>query len=189
MFFQLKHWVLAWQSSSAVSRKVDWMSEADCMASLVTRSNSDRCFPVGTPERARLCSPSQGYQRSLGKTSSSCDSWCQRVKACMREFCLVHCHLPRSGRRPLQTLTVTTRCPWFDNLMACAIWQWQYYLKTICHRTLVQYFWLVFNKESHYGDRVHEFRFILCVRVCVCVLARAYTHSELSIIHSNGKEK
>jgi hypothetical protein len=31
-------------------------------------------LPLQTPERAHLCSPSQAYQKSCSKTSSSCDS-------------------------------------------------------------------------------------------------------------------
>jgi hypothetical protein len=41
-----------------ISRKVDWMSRAYCMASLVTVSNSDGFFSVGTPVGASLCCPS-----------------------------------------------------------------------------------------------------------------------------------
>jgi hypothetical protein len=47
----------------AESRKVDWMSRPDYMASSVTRSNSDRIFLVGTPEGAYLCSSSQDHWR------------------------------------------------------------------------------------------------------------------------------
>jgi hypothetical protein len=32
--------------------------------------------------------------------------------------------LPWNGRRPLRTPTVSTRRPWFDHLIACAIWRW-----------------------------------------------------------------
>jgi hypothetical protein len=51
-------------------------------------------FPVGTPEGASLRSSSQGYRRSCGKTSSSCDNGrCQHVKACSRECRAAHCRL------------------------------------------------------------------------------------------------
>jgi hypothetical protein len=52
-------------------------------------------FPVGTSERASLCSPYQDNRRSRDKTSSSCDnSQCQHVKACSRECRVAHCCLP-----------------------------------------------------------------------------------------------
>jgi hypothetical protein len=31
--------------------------------------------------------------------------------------------LPWNGRRPLQELIVTKMCPWFDHMIACAIWR------------------------------------------------------------------
>jgi hypothetical protein len=41
-----------------MSKKVDWMSRADCMVSTVARSNS-------APEGASLCSPFQDYELAL----------------------------------------------------------------------------------------------------------------------------
>jgi hypothetical protein len=46
-----------------ISRKMDWMSRADCMAYSVAGSDSDRFFLVGTVEGARLWSPSLDYRR------------------------------------------------------------------------------------------------------------------------------
>jgi hypothetical protein len=88
-----------------ISRIVDWMSRADCMASSATRSNSDGFFPVGTPEGAHLHVPSQGYLRSPQKTSWGCDDGqCQHVKVWMP-----YSTLPSAwnGWRPLWTRTVT----------------------------------------------------------------------------------
>jgi hypothetical protein len=83
-------------------------------------------FPVGTPEGASLRSPSQDCWRSRGSTSNSCDNGrCQRVKACSRECRAAHCRLPWNGRRPLRKPIVTTRNPWFDHLIAYAIWRWR----------------------------------------------------------------
>jgi hypothetical protein len=63
-----------------ITWKVDKMSRADCMAFVTNGSNSHGFFSVETPE-AHLCSPSQAYQRSHGKTSGSCDNGkCQHVK-------------------------------------------------------------------------------------------------------------
>jgi hypothetical protein len=96
-----------------ISRKVDWAPRANGMACLVSGSNSHGFFHVGAPERACLCSPSQDYQRSCVKTSSTCDRiWCQHVKACLRECHVVHCHLAWDGRRPLWTPIVTVRHLW-----------------------------------------------------------------------------
>jgi hypothetical protein len=55
-----------------ISRKVDGMSRANCMAFSVI-AKSDGFFPVGTSEGACSWSPSQDYRRSCGKTASSCD--------------------------------------------------------------------------------------------------------------------
>jgi hypothetical protein len=57
-----------------ISRKVYSKSRANCMSSSVFGSNSHEFPPVETPEGAGLCSPSQNYRRSRGKTSSSCDN-------------------------------------------------------------------------------------------------------------------
>jgi hypothetical protein len=119
-----------------ISRKVEWMSRANCMASLVTRSNSDGFFPMGTPGGACLCSPSQGYRRSQGKTSSSCDiSQCHHVKASSTEHIVPHCCLSWKGWNPLQIPIVTSRHPWFNHLTAWTIWQWQlsWKINTIGH--------------------------------------------------------
>jgi hypothetical protein len=95
-------------SVMAESRKVDWMSRADYMASSVTRSNSDRIFLVGTPEGAPLCSPSQDHWRSHGNTSNSCDNGrCQQIKVSSRECPAVHYHLPLYGQRPIWMPIVT----------------------------------------------------------------------------------
>jgi hypothetical protein len=99
-----------------ISRKLNWMSRADYMASSVTRSNSDRIFLMATPEGACLCSPSQDHWRSHGKTSSSCDNGrCQQVKVCSRECPTVHCHLPLHGQRPIWMPIVTMLHPCFDH--------------------------------------------------------------------------
>jgi hypothetical protein len=51
-----------------MSRKVDWMSKDDCVTSSITGSNSHRFFLVGTPDGTLLCSPSQDYGTSRGRT-------------------------------------------------------------------------------------------------------------------------
>jgi hypothetical protein len=100
-----------------ISRKVDWMSRTCCMASSVTRFNSNGYYPVETPEGARICSPSRGYRRYHAKTLSSCDyDRCKHVEACSRECYSVHCRLPWIGQRPLRTPIISSRCPWFDHL-------------------------------------------------------------------------
>jgi hypothetical protein len=145
-----------------ITRKVDLTWRVDCMASSVAGSNSDGFFPVGTPKGASLRSPSQDYRRSRGKNSSSCDNGQSQhvVKACSREWRAAHCCLPWNGRRPLQTPIVTTRRPWFDHLIACAIWRWRVSWKlNVTGHMLYDIFDLFFNKESHYGDLVREFRF------------------------------
>jgi hypothetical protein len=109
----------------------------NCMASLVRGYNSDGLLPVGTPQEACLCSPSQDYRRSRGKTSSSCNNgWCQHVRACPRQCHAAYCHLPWKGQGPLQTLIVTATHPKYYHLIACAIWKWCV-LKTKHHRTYV----------------------------------------------------
>jgi hypothetical protein len=82
--------------------------------------------------------------------------WCDQM---VRECCVAHCHLPWSGPRPLWTSTITTRCWSFGILHHLTV---TCILKTKCHRMyVVQYFQLVCNKESQYGEIVHEFRFTL----------------------------
>lgn len=57
------------------------------MATSLTGSNFDGFSPVGTPEETHLGRPSQYYQRSHGKTSSSYDNGrFLHVKACSREY-------------------------------------------------------------------------------------------------------
>jgi hypothetical protein len=55
------------------SRKLDWILMADCMASSVNSSNSNGFFSCQDTWRSILCSSSQDYQRSHGKTSSISD--------------------------------------------------------------------------------------------------------------------
>jgi hypothetical protein len=108
-------------------------------------------------------------QRSPGKPSSSCDnSWWWHVKACLRERCAAHCHLPWNGQGLLQTPTITMWCPWsIDSLchmMVTCILKTEvrghaFYTISTC---------FFFNKELHYGVPVCEFRFTLYVRVCTC---------------------
>jgi hypothetical protein len=140
-----------------IFRKVVWKSGADWMASTVVGSNSDGFFPVGTPKGIGLCSPSQDYRRSCDKNSSSCDNGrCQHVEVCSRECRTEHCRLSWNGRRPLQTPIVTMRRPWFDDLIACAVWRWRVSWKpNVTGHMLYAYniFKLVFcNKESHYAE-------------------------------------
>jgi hypothetical protein len=170
--------VSAWRNSSAlwgpclaafqstISRKVDWMLMTNCVASLPAGPNSDRFFPVGTSERVCFCSPSQHYWRPCGKISNSYDNgWCLYVKVRSRELCAAHCYLPWNGWRLFQTPAVTMKNPWFDHLIACAIWCWcACTLETKCHRIhVVQYNWLIFflNKESYYWQLAHGFCFTL----------------------------
>jgi hypothetical protein len=96
------------------------------------------------------------YQRSHGKTSSSCDNGrCQHVKVCSREYHVVHSRLPWNGWRLLWIPNVTTRRPWFDHLIACTIWQWRGSWKlNITGHMLYNIFDFFFNKESHYGQLV-----------------------------------
>jgi hypothetical protein len=106
-------------------------------ASSIAGLNSDAFFPVGTIQSAHLCSPSHDYQRSHSKTSSSYDSGqCGHVKGCLRQCCMAHCYLPWNGWSPLWTPIVTTKCPWFDHLIAFTIWWW-HILKTECQSAYV----------------------------------------------------
>jgi hypothetical protein len=102
-----------------ISRKVAWMSRAECMASSVAGSNSDGFSSVGTPDGARLYNPPPSppdYPRSRGKVLSSCHSGrCELVKACLRACREAHCSLPWTGRKLLRTPFVTTRRPWSDH--------------------------------------------------------------------------
>jgi hypothetical protein len=133
----------------------------------VAGSNSDGCFffSVGSPEGARLCSSSQDYCRSRGKTLSSCDNvWCYRVKVCTRGRCAALCRLPWNGRRQHRIPIVTTRHPWF-HLIACAIWLCHVSWKVnVTRHVLYNIFDLWFiNKKSHYGGLVREVDFILYI--------------------------
>lgn len=115
--------VLAWQEFQwNVSRRVDWMLKAYC-------SNFYECFPVGIPERIRLCSPSWGYQKISWEDSSRCvNGWCQC--ACEGSYEKMLCDALRSMLKwmgPASDTSVTTRCLWFDRLIAWAIWQWDVY--------------------------------------------------------------
>jgi hypothetical protein len=135
-------------------QKVDWTSRADSMASLVPGSSS------------------QDNWRSIRKTSSSYDNGrCQLVKTCSTECHSAHCRLPWNGRRPFRKRTGTMRRPWFDHLTACAIWRWLLSWKL----NVTECFRLIFNKESHYGEPLREFRFA-CVYVglCTCITGIRY---------------
>jgi hypothetical protein len=81
---------------------------------------------------------------------------------CSRDRHSVHWYLPWNGWRLLQLTIITMTHPWFDNLIACAIWQWHvpWKLNVIGH-TLYNISELIFNKESHYRQPVHKFHFIL----------------------------
>jgi hypothetical protein len=95
-----------------ISRDVERTSRANWMDLSVDGSNSDGLSPVGTPEGARLLSPSQDYRTSRGKTSSLCvNGRCQPVKTCSRAGHAAHWHLPWNWRRPLGRPVVTTRRP------------------------------------------------------------------------------
>jgi hypothetical protein len=102
-----------------------------------------------------------GYIRSRGKTSSSCDNGrCQHVKACSRECRAAHC---RTSAFKWMEAAWNTYCnyeaPMAYHSIPCAIWWWRVSWKL---KVIGQYFRLIiFNKESHHKERVHEFRFIL----------------------------
>jgi len=58
------------------------------------RPKSIGLFPVGTPKGVYLHIPSEDYGRCCSKASGICEnSWCQCIKACPREFHVVHCHM------------------------------------------------------------------------------------------------
>jgi hypothetical protein len=127
--------VSAWRSLSAlwerclvvverdVSRKVDWKSRTECMTVSVARSNCDEYFTMATCEASGLCSPYQNYRRYRGKNSSKRDNGrCQHVT---KECWTVHYRLPLNGRKPLRKPNVSTKCPWFHYLIACAILWWR----------------------------------------------------------------
>jgi hypothetical protein len=119
-------------------------------------------FHVGSLEGAHLYSPSQDDQRSFGKTWSRCDNGqCQHVKACSKECCAARCHLPWNGQRPLPT-SIVAEAPIVWSLDSLYHMMVTCILKTKHYRTLHNNFWLLF-RESHYGELVHEFCFILCI--------------------------
>jgi hypothetical protein len=109
-----------------IPRKMDWMSRANCMASLVARLKSVEFLPVETPEGSCLCSPSQRYETSRGKNSSSCAfGW---TEAALNMYSTCEAPMVWSFVSP-------------HHLAVPSI------LKTKCYRTyVVQYFWLVFQQ-------------------------------------------
>jgi hypothetical protein len=74
----------------------------------------------------------------------------------------VHSHLPWNGRRPLHTPIITTRCPWFDHLIACVLWWWHVYWKpNVIRHTYIVHF---LTRNHTTGN--------LCVNLlslCMCV--------------------
>jgi hypothetical protein len=75
-----------------ISRKVDWMSRVNCIASF------DGFFPVETLEGARFCSPFQNHQRSHDKISSSfVNDGYQYVETYSRECHVAYCCLSWNG--------------------------------------------------------------------------------------------
>jgi hypothetical protein len=144
---------------------MDWALRTDCIASSIYGSNSLGRYPVGTPEGVRLCCPSLDYQRSCGKTWSSCDNGrCQHVKACSTECCAAHWRLPWNGQRPLRTPIVITRSPLVVHSIICTIWRWlmSFKLNGTGHvfYNIIAFF---FSMESPFGEVVLKFVFILYV--------------------------
>lgn len=135
------------------------------MASLVTGSNSHGLFPVGTPEGACLCSPSQGYQRSHGKTSNCYDNgWCQNVKACSSKCYVVHSHLSLNSWRLLWIPIITTRLTWFDHSTACTIRQWcaPWKLNVTGH--------MLYNIFNLFLTRIHTMNSLCSNFISLCIL-------------------
>jgi hypothetical protein len=132
-------------------RYIGRRGQTDCMSSSVARSNCDWFFPVGTSDRAHLCSPSQDNRRCHGQNSNSCDnSQFQHVKARSRE-CRVADALSSASKRTEAAsnnycnyeATMVWSCDSFRHLTAMCI------LKTVRPRTYVVQRFVLFLTRNH----------------------------------------
>lgn len=125
-----------------ISRKVNLMSKADCMDSSVAGSNSDIFFPVRTPEDLVATTDASVLRR--GRENSGPLPFALKLTEAVR------------------TPTVTTKLPWFEHLITCAILRCCVSRKlNVTEHVLYTVFDLLFNKKSHYGELMCEFPFLL----------------------------
>jgi hypothetical protein len=149
----------------------------DFEVQLLSRSSSDGFFPVGTPEGTYLCSPSQDYRRSRGKTKTA-DAF---ILMCVREHtaritavCLEldECHFEHQEAPMHWSLASLHRLT-----ETCV-------LKTKCHRTCAaQYFLLVFSARNHTMESVCAHFFSRSVKVCVYI----YSHVHIYLLKGNSR--
>jgi hypothetical protein len=146
-----------------LSRNVDWMWRADCMASSVAGSNSDGFFSCGDTWRSKFTQALPGLSKILWQDFKQL--WQQSIPTCYSVFKRMPC-----GALPYALKWMEAASNMYCSYEAPMIWSFDslHHLTVTCiletkhHRTYVVFFLdLFFNKESHYGELVHEFCFIL----------------------------
>jgi hypothetical protein len=116
---------VVFQLKRTISRKVDWTLRIELMVCSVARSSSDAYISLVGTENAYPVAPGTIEDLVARPQAAVTRFDAKIITACSRECRAAHCRLPSNGRRQLRISAVTTRRPWFDSFISCAIWRWR----------------------------------------------------------------